>query len=240
MRRTALRLFRGLATSYDSMVDSATLLQDRRWKRWVAGFLAEREEGDVLDVGCGTLLLEERLAGSGCNFVGLDLTREMVELGVKKRLPNVVLALNGDAEALPFADGRFGTVVSCYVPKYVDMSRFGDEISRVAKDDAIVIVYDFVRPKGPLFPILEVYIQGGLRVIGYLLRLAGSGASTAFSELPRIVDSATWDGKIIQAMEARGFETVTAERLTGGVVFAYCGRRKALVMRRDHDGRAPS
>ena len=225
-RGAPLRLFGGLAPSYDPVVDVATLFQDRKWKRWVTELLQDGD-GEVLDIGCGTLLLEERLARSGREFVGVDLTREMVELGLRKRLPNVVLALTGDAENLPFPDGRFGTVVSCYVPKYVDMVRFADEISRVARADARVVVYDFVRPRGPFAPLLELYIQGGLRVLGLLLGLAGNGASAAFRELPGIVDSTVWEGEIAQAMEARGFETVKAERLTGGVVFAYYGRRQS-------------
>lgn len=224
---TALKLFGGLAQSYDSAVDFATLFQDRRWKRWVMELLGDGEEGAVLDVGCGTLLLEQRCLRSRREFVGLDLSWEMIGLGLRKRLPNVVLAINGDAESLPFPDGSFATVVSCYVPKYVDTAKFANEISRVARADALVVLYDFARPRGILAPFLELYIQGGLRVMGALLSLAGSGSSVAFRELPRIVDSTVWEGEIGPAMEARGFETIRAKRLTGGAVFAYCGRRQS-------------
>lgn len=224
MQRTALRLFGGLAKTYDSVVDLATLYQDRRWKRWVTERL-DRAAGEVLDVGCGTLLLEERFAGSGRVFVGVDLSADMVRAGHAKRLPNVILELNGDAEALPFPDGRFRTVVSCYVPKYVDMGRFTSEIARVSKPQAQVLLYDFARPRGILAPFLEVYIQGCLRIVGFLLGLAGRGPAFAFDRLPGIVEGATWDDAIVGAMEGKGFETVSAERLTGGVVFAYHGRR---------------
>ncbi len=227
MHRTALRLFGGLAPSYDSVVEYATLFQDRRWKRWVSERLESVGEGDVLDLGCGTLLLEERIADSNHRFFGVDLTREMVRLGHEKRLPNVILALNGDAEALPFAGGKFRMVVGCYVAKYVDLSKFAAEISRVSKPDARVILYDFARPKGFFAPFLRLYIHGCLRFVGFLLGLARRDSSFTFEKLPRIVETTAWDTEIVQAMEKSGFETVEAVPLTGGAVFGYCGRKRA-------------
>jgi len=192
----------------------------------VAERLPDGKADEVLDVGCGTMLLEERLVGSNHMFVGVDLTRDMVMAGHQKRLPNVILALSGDAESLPFPDQKFLGVVSCYVAKYVDIARFTDEISRVTKPEAQVVLYDFARPKGLFAPFLELYIQGGLRTIGLLLRLAKRSSSFTFENLPRIVDMTDWDNKITRAMERRGFQTVSAERLTGGAVFAYHGRKR--------------
>ena len=227
MQRTALKLFGGLALSYDSVVDYATLYQDRRWKRWVADRIPDGGPGDVLDIGCGTLLLEERISSPRLTFVGVDLTREMVRKGQEKRLRNVALMVNGDAESLPFPDGSFGAVVSCYVAKYVDIQRFAREIARVSEPGARAILYDFARPRGALAPFLELYIQAGIRGVGLLLGLAKVEASFAFRKLPRIVDEAGWDGRVVAAMEGSGFETLSAQRLTGGVVFAYCGRRRS-------------
>ncbi len=222
---TALHLFRGLAGSYDRVVDYATLFQDRYWKSWAASWGAS-PGGLVLDLGCGTLLMEERLAGSGSKFVGVDLTEEMVRAGKAKGLANVALLVNGDAESLPFPEEIFDSVVSCYVPKYVRLTKFAEELSRVSKPGAVVVVYDFARPRGPLAPFLGAYIRGGLGVAGFFSRLSGAGAAYAFDRLPDIIYRTTWDREIQRAMEGRGFETVAAERLTGGVVFGYCGRKR--------------
>jgi demethylmenaquinone methyltransferase/2-methoxy-6-polyprenyl-1,4-benzoquinol methylase len=219
-------LFGGLAHSYDATVDYATLFQDRYWKRWVAERIPVASGGLVLDIGCGTLLMEERLSAWECRFVGLDLTEDMLRSGQSKRLPNVALLMRGDAESLPFPDGTFDVVISCYVPKYVNVARFARELARVTRPRGVVALYDFAKPRGLLGPIIEIYIQGGLRFAGVLLSLAGKGAAIAFEKLPRIVDETTWDREISRAMEAGGFETMNAERLTGGVVFAFCGKRK--------------
>jgi len=225
MKRTALSLFRGLARSYDLTVDLATLFQDRYWKKWVAERSKTIGAGLTLDVGCGTLLLEERYGGRGRRFVGLDLTGEMIRVGQSKWVPNMVLLVRGEAESLPFQDGAFDSVVSCYVAKYVNVDILASELARVTKPGASVVLYDFARPRGPLAPFIEMYIQGGMRVIGFLMKVARRQEAFAFGNLPWIVDRTSWDSEVAARMEQRGFETVAAERLTGGVVFAYCGKK---------------
>jgi len=223
----AQRLFRGLAAYYDKTVDYATFYQDRYWKRWAMEKVALSGGSLVLDLGCGTLLLEERLRRSGCRFVGLDVTPEMARIGCTKRLANVSLVINGDAEALPFSDETFDAAVSCYVAKYVSVTRLAEELARVVRPGGRVVLYDFARPGGMSAPLLEPYIQVGLRAIGLVLRKTRKGAAFAFERLPHIVDGTSWDRQVVGAMEDRGFETMAASTLTAGAVFAYCGRKRS-------------
>jgi ubiquinone/menaquinone biosynthesis C-methylase UbiE len=226
-RVTALRLFKGLAGSYDRVVDYATMFQDRYWKRWVVerGSFSARDL--VLDLGCGTLLFEQRMVDLGCRFVGVDLSEEMVELGRSKGLPNVPLLINGDAESLPFGDQSFDAAMSCYLPKYVDIQRLAGELARVVKPGGMVVFYDFSRPRGVLSPILLLYVRVGLPIIGFMQRLIGSDAEFAFRRLPRIIEETSWNRQVAGIMEAHGFETVETASLTHGVVFAYRGRMSA-------------
>jgi len=225
-RNVAQKLFRGLAASYDRTLDYATLYQDRYWKRWATEKVALLDGALVLDLGCGTLIFEERLRRSSSRFVGLDVTPEMARIGWKKGLANVSVVINGDAETLPFPDETFDAALSCYVPKYVSMARLAGELARVVKPGARVVLYDFARPGGIAAPLLEPYIQVGLRAIGLVLRKAKNRASFAFERLPRIIDETSWDREVVEVMEDRGFETMAATRLTAGVVFAYCGRKQ--------------
>ena len=222
----AQKLFRGLAASYDKTVDYATLYQDRYWKRWAAEKAALSEGALVLDLGCGTLLFEERLRSFGCKFVGLDVTPEMARTGWTKGLANVCLVINGDAETLPFPDETFDAAVSCYVPKYVSIARLAGELARVVRPGARVVLYDFARPGGVSAPLLEPYIQVGLRAIGLVLEKTRKGAAFAFQRLPQIVEGTSWDKEVVSAMEDRGFETLAASPLTAGAVFAYCGQKR--------------
>ena len=223
LKGTALVLFGRLARTYERALDVATLLQDRRWKSWAVDHSGASGSTRALDVGCGTLLLEERLLGSGASFVGLDITREMLTVAKSKRLPAVEGLFNGDAEALPFEDSSFDLVVSCYVAKYVDLARFVGELARVVKPGGRVVLYDFVRPRGAIAPVLRFYVHGILRGAGLLLGLAGSQAAFTFKNLPRIVESASWDSDLEETARRVGLETLSYERLTGGVVAAYAG-----------------
>ena len=225
IQSTSQTIFSGLASSYEKSVEYGTLFQDRRWKRWVTSKTAGTPEGITLDLGCGTLLLEERFSGPGRRFVGLDLSKEMIAVGREKGLRNVALVVNGDAETLPFPDASFDSVVSCYVAKYVRTSRFAGELGRVTRPGGMVALYDFARPRGAFAPILELYIQGGLRWVGLLLRYARRRSAYTYENLPAIIERTSWDSEIVRAMEDIGFQTVATERLTGGTVFAYCGRK---------------
>ncbi|HMN88164.1 MAG TPA: class I SAM-dependent methyltransferase [Bauldia sp.] len=69
----------------------------------------------VLDVGTGTGVVAVTAARAGARVSGLDLTPELLEVarlnGQVARLPEIEW-IEGDAEALPFPDGRFDVVVS--------------------------------------------------------------------------------------------------------------------------------
>ena len=222
----ALDIFRGLARSYDRVVDYATLYQDRYWKNWVAGNLGIGHRSLALDIGCGTLLLEERIGERGWTFVGLDLTEEMVKLGGAKDLQNVDALVTADAERLPFSDGAFDAVVSCYVPKYVDVTRLAAELGRVCKPGATAVLYDFALPRGRFSPFLRLYILGGLRVIGYILRIGRRVEATTFTNLPEIINHTDWDRRISGAMDANGFDAAGVRSMTCGVVYGYFGRKR--------------
>jgi SAM-dependent methyltransferase len=68
----------------------------------------------VLDVGCGTGVVALAAARLGAQVAGLDLTPELLD----RARENAVIAgaeiewHEGDAESLPFPDGRFDVVVS--------------------------------------------------------------------------------------------------------------------------------
>ena len=69
----------------------------------------------VLDVGCGTGILAREASGrcgAEGRVVGLDLNPRMLE--VARRVAPGIDWQQGDAGALPFADGAFDMVVSQY------------------------------------------------------------------------------------------------------------------------------
>ncbi len=69
---------------------------------------------DLLDIACGTGQLTIPAARAGANATGLDLAEEWIEQARNRAAAeNLDVRFDvGDAEALPYDDGRFDTVIS--------------------------------------------------------------------------------------------------------------------------------
>jgi len=130
---------------------------DRRWRRYervtlsrlLASLQSERYR-DVLDVGCGTgLLLEYLLA---CNprprGVGIDQSREMLDIA-RRRLAEYDVELRpGEAERLPVADCSMDLVTLASVLHYVKRpSAVCAEARRVLRPGGTLAIVDYV-PRG--------------------------------------------------------------------------------------------
>lgn len=98
--------------------------------------LAPQEDERVLDLGCGTGHLADRIAGSGASVVGVDSSREML---AEARATHPALPfVRADARRLPF-EGSFDAVLSNAVLHWVDERD---------QDDALSSVRDALRPGG--------------------------------------------------------------------------------------------
>jgi SAM-dependent methyltransferase len=107
----------------------------RNRARAVRGLIRGHGAPPYLDAGCGTgLNLRDLPAGS----TGLDINPRNVAL-LRQRLP-LMSVVEGDVEAMPFADRTFGTVVCTEVLEHVpDPSLALAEIKRVLRPGGTVI-----------------------------------------------------------------------------------------------------
>jgi len=99
----------------------------------------------VLDVGCGTGALLERLAGAcpGAPLAGLEPVPEMLA-AARRRLPASVAVEAGWAEHLPFGTGRFDVVVSSSAFHYVhDPEAALSEMRRVLRPHGRLVITDW-------------------------------------------------------------------------------------------------
>ncbi|HEY0151022.1 MAG TPA: class I SAM-dependent methyltransferase [Longimicrobium sp.] len=130
---------------------------DRRWAAYlrasmelVRPWLAEEATGALLDVGCGTALLLDALRGWRMTpgwYVGADPSPEMLRVAAARigdgGRAAVVCA---PAEALPFEDGAFDTVVSVSSLHYWADPQAGlREMRRVLRPGGRIIVADWAR-----------------------------------------------------------------------------------------------
>ena len=115
---------------------------------------------EVLDVGCGTGNVALTAQQSGAHVVGVDLSREMLELA--ERSAQLVADADvdwvaGDAEALPFASDRFDAALSNFGHVFAPNSRVaGRELYRVTKPGGRV-AFTAWSPNGVVGDLTEVF-----------------------------------------------------------------------------------
>jgi demethylmenaquinone methyltransferase/2-methoxy-6-polyprenyl-1,4-benzoquinol methylase len=222
----ARRIFGGLSPSYDPVLDRLTLHQDGMWKRKMLEKLPLGEGATILDVGCGTCVLEERFQMKGSQAVGIDITSGMIKLAQQKGLRSLLMLGLADAEQLPFREESFDVVLSCYVPKYCDTGRLVKELGRVLKHEGRLAVYDFTRPTGPLSPLLNLYEQGFIPTLGRLVAPLDPSLAFTCGALPGLIRSTTWSEEFGSALERNGFSKAGQEALTGGVVTMFWASKR--------------
>jgi len=128
---------------YDAMCALFEATGLRRWREW----LARGARGRTLDVGCGTGR-NLPLFPAQVEMVGVDFTIDSL-LRARRREPRALL-VRASAEALPFRDRSFDTVVSglvlCSVAR-PDVA--ASEMRRVLRDEGELRVLEHVRSTRP-------------------------------------------------------------------------------------------
>jgi ubiquinone/menaquinone biosynthesis C-methylase UbiE len=128
---------------YDPLCALYEKLGLARWRRW----LVEGVRGRTLDLGCGTGR-NLPLLPPGVSVIGLDPAPDALRRA-RRRAPAVPL-VRGSAEALPFRDGTFDTVVSGLVFCSVsDVRRGLGEVARVLRPGGTLRMLEHVRSTRP-------------------------------------------------------------------------------------------
>tara|TARA_Y100000310_G_scaffold177051_1_gene177149 strand:- start:4749 stop:5246 length:498 start_codon:yes stop_codon:yes gene_type:complete len=96
--------------------------------------LKKKKRGILLDVGGGTGVATE-IFTENFDCIIIDPSEKLLEQGS----PNIEKIL-ASAEEIPFAADRFDVVVSMTSLHHADLEKALDEIMRVAKSDALVVV----------------------------------------------------------------------------------------------------
>jgi len=94
--------------------------------------------GRCLDLGCGGGLYFGTLAATGRTVVGLDRSADQLRIASGRSR----CVVQGDAAALPFADGTFAAVAALWISTDVDdFAAVLAEVARVLTPDGLVACY---------------------------------------------------------------------------------------------------
>ena len=123
----------------------------------------------VLDVGCGTGMLSERLLSAfpSCHLTGIDLSPAMVDRA-RVRLAGRAEVREADAERLPFHDGVFDLVVcNDSFHHYPDPDRAAFQMWRVLRKGGALVLGDVWQP-APARAVMNAWMpfshEGDVRI----------------------------------------------------------------------------
>ena len=226
-KQHALRLFEELPARYDELGAALSFFQDPRWRRAMVASVQARPEERVLDVAAGTGLVTRALVERyRCRVVGLDqsapmLARARAKLAADPALAERVELVEGEAEALPFADAEFDHLTFTYLLRYVDdPAATLRELARVVRPGGRLACLEFCVPRGIWLWPWRLYTRVGLPALGRL-------ASRQWFEVGRFLGPSI-EGlyrsysleRQLEMWEEAGVGGVTARRMSlgGGVV----------------------
>lgn len=216
-------MFDAIAPTYERVNTVATLGSDARW-RALAVQAAEVQSADVvLDVCCGTgdmIRAFARGASPPRLIIGVDFAAKMLAVARVANLPVAVQLVQGDALRLPLAD-EAADVISCAfgVRNFADLQRGLDEMGRVARPGARLVILEFAIPGSPLLRgAYQFYCDVVLPRIGALISRDRMGA---YRYLPRSIRTFETTATMVRRLEAAGFGEIRVDTLNFGGVALY-------------------
>lgn len=216
-------MFDNIAPKYDLLNHALSMKIDVLWRNKLVKMMKEDAPQEVLDVATGTgdlaIAVEK---GTDAKVVGLDLSQQMLNVGVikikKLKLDGKISMLKGDAENLPFEDNRFDAVsVAFGVRNFENLTKGLAELRRVVKENKSVYILEFSKVEGFLGPFYMFYFKNILPAIGRLV----SKDNRAYTYLPDSVNAFPFGEKMRQILLDTGFKKVEYKKLSLGIATIY-------------------
>ncbi len=221
-------LFARIARRYDFLNDLQSFGLHRNWKRYVVK-LAQIQSGDrALDLCCGTGDITFALAQRGADATGLDFSPQMLEVAAqrfarsKSKIKNLKF-IQGDTQQLPFPENSFNVVTVGYgLRNLTSWERGVDEMFRVAKPGARLIVLDFGKPPNALWR--TVYFTH-LRLSVPLIGLLFCGNAQAYAYILESLKHYPAQLAVAEKMRALKLKNVRIINLLGGAMAINYGEK---------------
>jgi demethylmenaquinone methyltransferase / 2-methoxy-6-polyprenyl-1,4-benzoquinol methylase len=230
-KREALELFSGLPRRYDALSAALSFWQDPRWRRALVSAVAPRPGQHVLDVATGTgMVAAELLRRCECAVVGIDQSTEMLA-AARARFAvaggSRVELVEGQAEALPFADASFDALTVTYLLRYVeDPAATVRELARVVRPGGRIASLEFgVPPFAPARWAWRLYTAVGLPLLGRIDSRAWQDVGNFLGPSIRGFYARHPLDRIVGYWHEAGLEDVTVRRMSFGAGVVMSARR---------------
>jgi demethylmenaquinone methyltransferase/2-methoxy-6-polyprenyl-1,4-benzoquinol methylase len=209
-------MFDRIAPVYDGMNRAMTAGLDRRWRREAAEAVV-RPGDNVLDSCCGTGDLAIAAAEAGGKVTGIDFSKPMLERA-RRKAPELEW-VEGDALALPFADGSFdAATVGFGVRNLSELDRGLREMRRVLCPGGRLAILEITRPRGLLAPFYRLWFDILIPAAGKILP-----GGSAYTYLPASVRRFPDPEGLAKLMDEAGFGEIRWRLFAGGIVALHTG-----------------
>lgn len=229
--RDTERLFNSIAPTYDSLNHWLSLGVDKSWRRrslrWIVDPSVPQQ---ILDIACGTgdySIAIARRAHPDTVVTGVDLTEAMLQVMRSKvekaGLSGRIVAEQGNAEAMRFADNRFDRATIAFgIRNFEHREQALREILRVLKPGGRLVILELSVPTNPLLRwCYNLYFTRLLPAIGGMV----SGDKAAYRYLPASVLSFPNKREWMETMRRCGFHNVSHRAYTLGICRLYIGEK---------------
>jgi demethylmenaquinone methyltransferase/2-methoxy-6-polyprenyl-1,4-benzoquinol methylase len=220
-------LFARIARRYDFLNDLQSFGLHRRWKRQVVDLARIKPGNRALDLCCGTGDITFALAKRGADATGLDFSPQMLEVAAQRQLvgtkaPNLRF-IQGDAQQLPYPEQSFDVVTVGYgLRNLTSWERGVDEMYRVAKPGARLIVLDFGKPPNALWrAIYFTHLQLSVPLIGLLF----CGNAQAYAYILESLKHYPAQLAVADKMRALNLKNIRVINLLGGAMAINYGEK---------------
>jgi len=218
-------VFARIAGRYDRLCDIFSVFAHRLWKSRMASRIAG-ETGDIaLDVASGTGDIPLRLlrkGGGPSRILVTDICPQMLAQAERKLRGAARTEMRRiDAHAIELPDASIDVYSISFGMKICDRARVTGEAYRVLKPGGVFYCLEAARiPFKPLHQLYLAYMDWCLPTIA---SLATGGDSSAYNYLLKGVHEFPRQQAFAEELSALGFEDVSYENLTLGIVAIHRG-----------------
>lgn len=222
-------MFDEIAGSYDFLNHLLSLNIDKSWRRKAIRSLGAQKPARILDVATGTA--DMAIGAARLNpdrIVGVDASRGMLEIGIKKiaalGLTNQISLVEAACESLPFPDASFDAAMVAFgVRNFTDPLKGLCEIYRVLSPGGKLVILEFSLPRSN-------WLRAGYRF--YFHRLVPaigrwfSRDLSAYRYLPDSVELFPKGEAFVAMLDSAGFTNSSYVPLSYGICGMYTGIKK--------------